>query len=76
MTAHVGIQGNETTDTLAKEAATSTDIPESYDIVPNSVVKSELEGFSVKNWQREWDQSPKGRITKQYFLDIAARLTH
>jgi len=25
---HVGIQGNETADTLAKEAATSTDTPE------------------------------------------------
>jgi large subunit ribosomal protein L7Ae len=25
-------------------------------------------------WQREWDQSSKGQIAKQYFPDIAARL--
>ena len=72
--AHVGIQGNETVDTLAKEAATSTDTPESYVKVPKSVVKSELEVSSVKKWQSEGDQSPKGQITKQYFPDIAARL--
>jgi len=71
--AHVGIQKNETADTLAKEAATSTDTPESYDKVPKSVVKSELEVLSVKKWRREWDQSTKGQITKLFFADITAR---
>ena len=72
--AHVGIQGNETAGAMAKEAATRTDTPESYDKVPKSVVKSELEVLSFKKWQREWDQSSKGQITKQYFPDVAARL--
>lgn len=72
--AHVGIRGNETADTLAKEAAASTDTPESYDKIPTSVVKSELEVLSIEKWQREWDQSTKGQITKQYFPDIADRL--
>jgi len=49
--AHVAIQGNETADTLANMAATSTDTPESYDKVPKRVVKSELEVLSVKQWQ-------------------------
>ena len=72
--AHVDILGNEKADTLAKEAAMSTDAPECYDKVPISVVKSELEVSGAKKWQREWDQSTKGQITKQYFPDIAARL--
>ena len=44
----VGIQGNEAADTLAKEAATSTVTPESYDKVPKSVVKSELEVLTFR----------------------------
>jgi hypothetical protein len=54
--------------------ATSTDTPESYNKVSKIVVKSELEVLSVKKGQSEWDQSPKGHITKQSFPDIAARL--
>ena len=72
--AHVGIQRKETADILAKEATTSTDTQESYDKVPKIVVKSDLEILSVKKWEREWGQSPKGQITKQYFPDIANRL--
>ena len=72
--AYVSVLGNKTADTLAKETAASTDTPECYDKVPISVVKSELEVLSVKKWQREWDQSTKGQITKQYFPDITARL--
>ena len=37
-------------------------------------MKSELEVLSVEKWQREWDQSTKGQITKQYFPDITATL--
>jgi ribonuclease HI len=47
---HAEIQGNETADTLAKEAATSTDTPEYYDKEPKSVIKSELEALSVAKW--------------------------
>jgi hypothetical protein len=35
---------------------------------------SELGGISVKKWQREWDQTTKGEITKEYFPVVADRL--
>jgi hypothetical protein len=72
--AHAGTQGNETADTFAKEAAMSMDTPEYYDKVPKSVIKCELEALSVEKWQKEWDQSTKGHITKQYFPSTADRL--
>ena len=72
--AHAGIQGNELADTLAKEATTNADITECYHKVPKSVVKSELDATSVVKWQREWDQTTKGLITKAYFLVVAGRL--
>ena len=71
--AHIGIRGNEITDARAKEAATNKDITECFKKVPKSVVKSELEGISVEKWQREWDQTTKGRTTKEYFLGFAER---
>jgi len=55
--AHVGILGNELADTLAKGAATNLDIAESYNRVPKSVVKRELEDRSVDKWQRDWNRS-------------------
>jgi hypothetical protein len=72
--AHAGTQGNETADTLTKEVAMSTDTPECYDKVPKSEIRSELEPLSVEKWQKEWDQSTEGHITKLYFPSIADRL--
>jgi len=38
------------------------------------VVLRELEGISVEKCQREWEQSTKGRTTKEYFPEFAERL--
>jgi hypothetical protein len=72
--AHAGDLGNELADTLAKGAATNLNIAECYNRVPKSVVKSELEDGSVEKWQRDWDATNKGKITKDYFPIVAERL--
>ena len=42
--------------------------------VPKSVVLSERGGISVEKWQREWDQTTKRAITKEYFPVVTERL--
>jgi len=66
--AHVGIQGNEFADTLAREAATNADLIDGYKKVPKSVV------ISVETWQQEWNLTTRGEITKEYFPVVADRL--
>jgi len=73
--AHAGIRGNELADKLAKEAAATENIKESYKRIPKMVILKELEDESVKKWQREWTNSTKGRITKDFFPDVKERLT-
>jgi ribonuclease HI len=69
-----GIQGNELADTLAEEAATNADIIECYKKVAKSVVLIELGRISVEKWQREWDQTTNGTITKEYCPVVDDRL--
>jgi hypothetical protein len=65
---------NELADTLAKEAATNADLRECYKKVPKCVVLSELGEISFEKWQREWDQTTKGEITREYFPVVVDRL--
>jgi len=53
---------------------TNVDIKECYKKVPESVVISELSEISIENWQMEWDQTTKGKITKEYFPVVADKL--
>ena len=71
---HAGVSGNELADKLAKEALGKREIPISYNRIPKSVIKRNLEDTSVDIWQREWDTINKGRITKDYFPKVAERL--
>jgi ribonuclease HI len=68
---HVGTWGNKLTDQLAKETAANTDIPTCYSRAPKSVVKREEEEKSVERWQGELIKTTKGKITKDYFPEIA-----
>ena len=60
--------------TLAKEAATNMDQAENYKKIPKSIVMSELTEMSIQTWQRQWDQTTKGAITKEYFPVVNERL--
>ena len=49
-------------------------LAENYKKVPKSVVMSELTEMSIQTWQRQWDQTTKGAITKEYFPVVNERL--
>ena len=72
--AHVGIRGNELAGALAKKAVKKADIIECYRKFVISVVISELGDRSVEKWQREWDQTTKGQITKEHSPAVTDRL--
>jgi hypothetical protein len=72
--AHAGHHGNELADQLAKDAATSRDINVCYKRNPKSAVLRELNELRVTKWQREWDNTTKGEITRNFFPKIADRL--
>jgi hypothetical protein len=38
------------------------------------VFKSELERISVEKWQKNWNQTTKGSITKNFFPRVEERL--
>ena len=46
----------------------------SYNRIPKSVVKRELESLSVDKWQSDWNQTTKGTITKDYLPKVTERL--
>ena len=72
--ARAGVSGNELADKLAKEASGKREIHISYNRISKSIIKRDLEDTSMEIWQREWDITNKGRITKDYFPKVAERL--
>jgi ribonuclease HI len=72
--AHVGTQGNELADRLAKEAATNADIAICYNKISKCAVQREIERTSVAKWQGMWNCTTKGKTTKEYFPKVAERL--
>lgn len=59
--AHVGIEGNERADTLAK-AATNNQQP-IQTRQPITYVKNKIQLYAIKTWQEEWNSHHNGRYT-------------
>jgi len=72
--AHAGILGNELADTLVEKATSNESLTEDYNGIPKSVLMREIEEESVKKWQRNWTQTTKGSITKEYLPNVEGRL--
>jgi ribonuclease HI len=70
--AHAGNYSNKLADRLAKEAARQTD--KAYNKLPKSAIEQQLRDQSNKKWQAQWDHSPKGQTTKEFFPCIKDRL--
>jgi hypothetical protein len=59
---------------LAKEAACDGELDITYNKYPKSAVKRDLREQGLQKWQREWDISNKGTLTKSFFPNVKDRL--
>lgn len=72
--AHVGNEGNEIADQLAKQATSCSELETTYDLVPISTVKRDLREESIEAWEKEWSNTTNGKTTKAYFPSVRSRL--
>ena len=72
MKAHARNIGNELADRLAKEATKNRNV--TYSKIPISAIKKDIREESVRKWQRQWEETEKGSITKEYFPSVESRL--
>jgi ribonuclease HI len=70
--AHDGNLGNELADKLAKQATKNKNII--YNKIPKSQIIQREKQQSIDKWQKQWDQTTKGSMTKQFFPNIKDRL--
>jgi hypothetical protein len=72
--AHVGINGNELADQLAKAAPCNRDTTVSFNRFPKSALYGEIEEEATQKWQKEWGNCRKAVITKQFFPILRDRV--
>jgi hypothetical protein len=70
--AHAGIFGSEIADRLAKEATQNHYV--TYSRIPKSAIKKDTRKESVREWQRKWEETTKGAISKDFFPSVERRL--
>jgi ribonuclease HI len=71
--AHAGNRGNELADKIAKSAAMDDENENSYNRIPRSAKYKELEDEMIIKWEKEWEETPKAALTKQFFPIVSGR---
>ena len=66
--AHAGNYANELADRLTKEATGNSDIW--YNRIPRSEIEHQERDKSIEKWQKQWDNSTKGSVTKEFFQTL------
>jgi len=72
--AHIGIEGNETADKLAKAAAQDENQNIVFDRMPITSVASEINRKGPEQWQRHWSNTEKGAVCRSFFPRLEQRL--
>ena len=70
---HAGIKGNELVDKLAKEVALK-DGPIEYSKIPREVITTREKEHRLNMWQKQWENTRKGAVTKAFFPSMMSRL--
>ncbi|XP_050665060.1 uncharacterized protein LOC126965474 isoform X1 [Leptidea sinapis] len=69
--AHVGIEGNERADHLAKDAALHSKLRAAYDGVPISTLRRMLRAKTLEVWQERYTAGQTASVTKAFLPDVA-----
>jgi len=65
---HIGIEGNDAADKLAKEAAQEDEnINIVFDRIPITTVASEINTKGPEQWQVQWNDAAKGAVCLSFF---------
>jgi ribonuclease HI len=70
---HLGIEGNELVDRLAKAVAVE-DGPVVFDKIPKEVIVMRAKENGLTLWQQQWTNTVKGAVTKAFFPSVRNRL--
>ncbi|KAJ2940791.1 hypothetical protein O0L34_g14908 [Tuta absoluta] len=70
--AHIGLEGNERADALAKEAAMGSKKKPDYDACPVSFVKRVIRWGTLSEWDRRYAEGETATTTKLFFPSAVA----
>jgi hypothetical protein len=73
--AHIGIEGKETADKLAKEATKEDEkLHAMYSRIPITKIARDITKKGLEQWQKQWDTTEKGAECRSFFPKVEQRL--